>query len=383
MGYDDPISTNPAMVLGGLKEGVTPLGWTYAYSTIANDGDRVSGTLAPRPRRQPRRLHPGHRPGRPHDQGRRQRLDPHPGDPRRASPKRRRASSKRWSAAAPAPTPTSAPPASGARPGRPRTTATPGSAAAIEAEVTACVWVGYADTTTPMTTLYNGGPVMGGTFPALIWASVISAWEQIKAERAAEAKEDKESKGESGSSSGSTYGAGIDRPNRKWRNRSAGSERTGRTGSARSPGSGGTAQNRRRPNRANRPRASAARRRRYRRSRRGFETWGLPAAQKRQGRSTALVIPTRGPVTTSPCQSVLGRQEQERVARQVGAVLVEPDAERLGQLARARAEVAVGRGRRGAPASPRARRSAPAPGSAPPPPRPRVRRPTLSRLWIP
>ncbi len=59
---------------------------------------------------------------------------------------------------------------------RPRTAATPGSAAATE-EVTACVWVGYADTTTPMMTLYNGGPVMGGTFPALIWASVINAWE--------------------------------------------------------------------------------------------------------------------------------------------------------------------------------------------------------------
>ena len=49
MGYDDPISTNPAMVLGGLEVGVTPLGWTYAYSTIGNNGDRVSGTLAPRP----------------------------------------------------------------------------------------------------------------------------------------------------------------------------------------------------------------------------------------------------------------------------------------------------------------------------------------------
>src|SRR4051794_23294210 len=48
-GYADPISTNPAMVLGGLKEGVTPLGWAYAYSTIGNNGDRVSGTLAPRP----------------------------------------------------------------------------------------------------------------------------------------------------------------------------------------------------------------------------------------------------------------------------------------------------------------------------------------------
>ena len=37
------------MVLGGLKEGVTPLGWAYAYATLGNNGDRVSGTLAPRP----------------------------------------------------------------------------------------------------------------------------------------------------------------------------------------------------------------------------------------------------------------------------------------------------------------------------------------------
>ena len=49
MGYADPISTNPAMVLGGLSEGVTPLGWAYAYMTIGNDGNRVSGTLAARP----------------------------------------------------------------------------------------------------------------------------------------------------------------------------------------------------------------------------------------------------------------------------------------------------------------------------------------------
>src|SRR6195952_783456 len=49
MGYEDSISTNPAMVLGGLTLGVTPVGWTYAYSTIGNNGDRVSGSLAPRP----------------------------------------------------------------------------------------------------------------------------------------------------------------------------------------------------------------------------------------------------------------------------------------------------------------------------------------------
>ena len=39
-----------------------------------------------------------------------------------------------------------------------------------------------------MTTLFNGGPVMGGTFPALIWASVMSAWEEIQADHAAEKK---------------------------------------------------------------------------------------------------------------------------------------------------------------------------------------------------
>ena len=35
------------MVLGGLKEGVTPLEWTHAFSSLANGGVRVSGTLAP------------------------------------------------------------------------------------------------------------------------------------------------------------------------------------------------------------------------------------------------------------------------------------------------------------------------------------------------
>src|SRR5204862_3848076 len=42
MGIRTPISTNPAMTLGGLKEGVTPLEMAYAYSTIANKGVRVS-----------------------------------------------------------------------------------------------------------------------------------------------------------------------------------------------------------------------------------------------------------------------------------------------------------------------------------------------------
>src|SRR5262249_54395225 len=68
-------------------------------------------------------------------------------------------------------------------------------------EVTACVWVGYAASVTRMETLYDGGPVMGGTFPALIWARVVSAWESIAAERKAAAAERKAAKAEGKSSS--------------------------------------------------------------------------------------------------------------------------------------------------------------------------------------
>jgi penicillin-binding protein 1A len=46
MGIRTHLSTNPAMVLGGLKEGVTPLEMAFAYSTIANRGKRFSGSFA-------------------------------------------------------------------------------------------------------------------------------------------------------------------------------------------------------------------------------------------------------------------------------------------------------------------------------------------------
>src|ERR1700759_1195262 len=52
-GYDGSISTNPAMVLGGLQEGVPPSGWPYADSTRGKDGARVSGPFAPIPGKTP------------------------------------------------------------------------------------------------------------------------------------------------------------------------------------------------------------------------------------------------------------------------------------------------------------------------------------------
>ena len=43
MGIRTELSTNPAMLLGGLEEGVTPLEMAYAYPTIANEGERRVG----------------------------------------------------------------------------------------------------------------------------------------------------------------------------------------------------------------------------------------------------------------------------------------------------------------------------------------------------
>ena len=46
MGITTPLSTNPAMTIGGLTIGVTPLDMAHAYETIAHGGERVSGSLA-------------------------------------------------------------------------------------------------------------------------------------------------------------------------------------------------------------------------------------------------------------------------------------------------------------------------------------------------
>jgi penicillin-binding protein 1A len=184
MGYSDPISTNPAMVLGGLKEGVTPLGWTYAYMTLADDGDRVSGTLAPQPGDSPVAYtkvtdREGHtiKGG---DNGVKHTPVIESGVAKEAKGILETVVTSGTGVHANIGAP--------GQWGKTGTTSNNADAwfCGATAEVTACVWVGYADTTTPMTTLYNGGPVMGGTFPALIWARVVSSWEQIKSERAAE-----------------------------------------------------------------------------------------------------------------------------------------------------------------------------------------------------
>jgi penicillin-binding protein 1A len=202
-GYTDPISTNPAMALGGLEEGVSPLGWAYAYSTIGNDGDRISGTLAPRPGDSPLAFEEVTKNGKTIKGGENKPVH-HQVFNQETVEEQKGIMETVISEG----TGTAANTGGPEEWGKTGTTEEEGDAwfcGGVASEVTACVWVGYPDTTTPMLTLYNGGPVMGGTYPAMIWARVITAWEEIKKEHLAEkkarekAKEEKENEGKSGS----------------------------------------------------------------------------------------------------------------------------------------------------------------------------------------
>jgi penicillin-binding protein 1A len=48
-------------------------------------------------------------------------------------------------------------------------------------QLTVAVWVGFPDKLVPMATLYNGGPVEGGTYPAIIWHNFMAQALQILA----------------------------------------------------------------------------------------------------------------------------------------------------------------------------------------------------------
>jgi penicillin-binding protein 1A len=51
-------------------------------------------------------------------------------------------------------------------------------------DITACVWVGHAESRESMLTEFGGAPVDGGTIPALIFADVVNAYLAINEEEA-------------------------------------------------------------------------------------------------------------------------------------------------------------------------------------------------------
>jgi penicillin-binding protein 1A len=205
MGITTPLSTNPAMTIGGLTVGVTPLDMAHAYETIAHGGRRVSGTLAEH--------------GRPVaiqevDAGSHVLPDGNHKDVNHVR-------SKAVLPLSIAETETSmletvvqygtgkAAAIGQFAAGKTGTTSNYGDAWFVgwDSKYTVAVWVGYPDKLIPMTTSFNGDPVLGGTFPALIWHDFMTSAlgiDKTRAEHAAllalEKKEGKKIKSGAGES---------------------------------------------------------------------------------------------------------------------------------------------------------------------------------------
>jgi penicillin-binding protein 1A len=167
MGITTPLSTNPAMTIGGLTVGVTPLDMAHAYETIAHGGQRIGGSMS--------------EPGTP--VGIQEVVSPARALPDGSHVDRNRVEARRVMPADVAATETSmletvlqygtgrAAALGQFAAGKTGTTSNYGDAwfVGFDSKYTVAVWVGYPDKLIPMSTEFNGGPVLGGTFPALIW----------------------------------------------------------------------------------------------------------------------------------------------------------------------------------------------------------------------
>jgi penicillin-binding protein 1A len=203
MGLQTKFSTNPSMILGAIDPGVSPLEMAHAYETISTRGERVGGNLdaSPGPNNQPDQLGPV---------AIEKVSDPSGDTIAEDKPRKIRILSTSVAdevksilhANVLGGTGVLAQSAGNNAWGKTGTTENNGDAwfCGGTDHFTTCVWVGHADSTQSMSTDYNGGPVDGGTYPALIWGRIMAAVEAIYREnKAADAH-----KGDSGSSGTST-----------------------------------------------------------------------------------------------------------------------------------------------------------------------------------
>ena len=234
MGIGTKFSTNPSMVLGAIDPGVTPLEMAYAYTTISHGGQRVGGNLdaTAGPNNSLYDLAPVA-------------IDKIT-DPNGKTVAENKTKADRVLSPSVASTIKGilhlnvlegtgklAQFGDSAEWGKTGTTENNGDAwfCGGDEHFTTCVWVGHADTNTPMTTDYNGGPVDGGTYPALIWGRIMSAIENIYSQHKAAEKHGGSSSSSSSSSSSYTpsYSSGS----------SSYSSGSGSSGSAGGGGGGG------------------------------------------------------------------------------------------------------------------------------------------------
>jgi penicillin-binding protein 1A len=173
---------NPALILGGLETGVTPLEMAHAYETLAHDGQIVTGSMADSPNGAIAIQRVDDENGDP--------VETNSGDPGQDRVETHQVIPPTVAATARAllhgvvtsGTGTSANTGDPYLFGKTGTTENNGDAWFVGAnrDVTIAVWVGHADSVKSMSTEYNGGPVDGGTIPALIFHDVLESYESMK-----------------------------------------------------------------------------------------------------------------------------------------------------------------------------------------------------------
>jgi penicillin-binding protein 1A len=190
MGIRSPISTNPSMILGGLHTGVSPLDMAHAYETLATGGLKVYNPILGDVHEGPIGIEkitcsgPKARIcGGPSTD-----ITNHPTTKRVLSPEVA-ATEKSMLQGVVGPGGT-APLA--AIPGVVVFGKTGTTSNYVDAwfvgstpTMTTAVWVGYPNNAVPMATNYNGAPVEGGTFPAIIWNDFMTQALQILTNEAA------------------------------------------------------------------------------------------------------------------------------------------------------------------------------------------------------
>src|SRR3954447_4779665 len=179
---------NPALILGGLRTGVSPLEMAHAYQTLQHNGQIVSGTMADSPNGPITIQKVSDAP--PGQDG--NLIETNNGDPGQDEIDTKQVVPPDVAATArgilhtvvTSGTGRSAYTGDASEWGKTGTTENNGDAWFVGADkdVTVAVWVGHADSTKPMLTEYGGAPVDGGTIPALIFNEVINAVQQVNAD---------------------------------------------------------------------------------------------------------------------------------------------------------------------------------------------------------
>jgi penicillin-binding protein 1A len=184
MGIRTPVSTNYAITLGGLKQGVTALDLAHAYETFATGGVLVTGTLGTA-KRGPVGIRRVERNVDRDGDGRFPlvRINRRVTD-RILGRKTARVATQLLTGPVKFGTAKRAQ-YGGFAAGKTGTTENNGDAwfVGFTDRFTIAVWVGYPDRLQPMETEFMGDEVTGGTFPALIWRDVVLSMKQIIEQR--------------------------------------------------------------------------------------------------------------------------------------------------------------------------------------------------------